>query len=300
MKRISPAALFVDLILLTLGAFLSALSVIVFLQPSQVAPSGVSGVAVILNTLIGTPVGVVILLGNIPIQIIAYRMLGGWRVVAATLYAVVAYSIMIEVLTPYFPVSGVSGDALLNALFGGIVGGIGGGLALRGGGTMGGTSTLGRILQDKYGVPLSSSALYTDGAVVLLAGLVYGWEGALYAIVALWVTGAVTDYVLEGPSVIRTAVIVTDFAQVVSDAVLTEMGRGATGWQAQGMYTGATHSVVYVTVARGQVEDLRHLVFSVDPNAFMVVGQGHSAYGRGFRRALRANLAPASPTPNGE
>jgi uncharacterized membrane-anchored protein YitT (DUF2179 family) len=291
MRRITPLNLFIDLILLTLGAFFSAISVIVFLQPSDVAPSGVSGIAVILNTLIGAPVGIIILIGNIPIQYIAYRMLGGWRVIAATVYAVAVYSIMIDVLTPYFPMGGVSGDRLLNALFGGIVGGVGAGVALRGGGTMGGTSTLGRILQDKYGIPLSSSTLYTDGAVVIFAGLVYGWEGALYAVVALWVTGAVTDYILEGPSVIRTAVIVTDRAQAVADAVLTEMGRGATGWQARGMYTGETHDVIYVTIARGQVDDLRQLVFSVDPTAFMVVGQGHTAYGRGFRQPRAANDA---------
>jgi uncharacterized membrane-anchored protein YitT (DUF2179 family) len=270
-----------DLLLLAVGAFLSAISVIVFLQPANVAPSGVSGVAVMLNTLIDTPVGLVILLGNIPIQILAYRMLGGWRVIAATVVAVGLYSVMIDLLTPYFPP--VSDNTLLNALFGGIVGGVGTGIALRGGGTMGGTSTLGRILQDKYGIPLSSSTLYTDGGVVLIAGLVYGWEGALYAIVALWVTGAVTDYVLEGPSVVRTAVIVTDKAEAVADAVLTEMGRGATGWQAQGMYTGEPHTLIYVTVARGQVDELRRLVFSVDPDAFMVVGQGHTAYGHGFR-----------------
>ncbi|MFN8565263.1 MAG: YitT family protein [Anaerolineae bacterium] len=201
--------------LLTVGAIISAVAVIVFEAPFKIAPGGISGIAIILNYVIHTPIGLVILLGNIPIQILGYRMLGGWRVIAATIYAVALYSVLIDVLTPYFGI--VSDDRFLNAVFGGLIGGVGTGLVLRAGGTMGGTSTLGRILQRRYGIPLSSSTLYTDGAVVLLAGLAFGWEATLYAMVGLFVGGATADYVLEGPSVVRTAVIITDHPHEVAD-----------------------------------------------------------------------------------
>ncbi len=267
--------------LLSLGAVISAIGVIVFEAPFNIAPGGISGVAIILNDLIHTPIGLVILIGNIPIQIIAYRMLGGWRVIAATVYAVVLYAILIDLLTPYFGI--VSDDRFLNAVFGGIIGGIGGGLVLRAGGTMGGTSTLGRILQQNYGIPLSSSTLYTDGLVVIFAGLAFGFEGALYAMVGLFVAGATTDYVLEGPSVIRTGVIITDHPTEVADRILDDLGRGVTGWDAKGMFTDQPHTVLYVTIGRSEVNALRRLVTTVDPNAFMVIGQGHAAYGQGFR-----------------
>jgi uncharacterized membrane-anchored protein YitT (DUF2179 family) len=120
--------------------------------------------------------------------------------------------------------------------------------------------------------------------VVVLAGVVFGWEGALYAIVSLYVGGAVTDYALEGPSVIRTAVIITDQPQEVSSVILDALGRGVTGWEAKGMFTGAPHTVLYVTIARSQVTVLRQAVTEIDPNVFMVIGHGHAAYGRGFRR----------------
>lgn len=101
----------------------------------------------------------------------------------------------------------------------------------------------------------------------------------------LFVAGATTDYVLEGPSVVRTCVIITNQPQVVADAVMKGMGRGVTGWQATGMYTQQPRHVLYVTVARSQVTDLLRTVQAADPHAFMVVGQGHTAYGRGFNTA---------------
>ncbi len=268
--------------LLTLGAIISALGVIVFDAPFKIAPGGISGVAIILNAVIHTPIGLIILIGNIPIQIFAYRMLGGWRVIAATVYAVGLYSILIDLLPPFAP---INHDVFLNAVFGGIVGGIGAALVLRAGGTMGGTSTLGRILQQRYGTPLSSSTLYTDGIVVIFAGLAFGLEGALYAMVGLFVAGAVTDYVLEGPSVIRTGVIITDHPAEVANRILDELGRGVTSWEATGMFTEQPHTVLYVTISRGQVTALQHIVTTVDPTAFMVIGQGHAAYGQGFKEA---------------
>ncbi len=274
-----------QIVLLTLGGVISAIAVIVFEAPFKIAPGGISGIAIILNYVIHTPIGLVILIGNIPIQILAYRMLGGWRVVAATVYAVVLYSLLIDVLTPYFTT--VSDDRFLNAVFGGIIGGIGTGLVLRAGGTMGGTSTLGRILQQRYGTPLSSSTLYTDGFVVLLAGLAFGLEGVLYAMVGLFVGGATADYVLEGPSVIRTAVIVTDHPHEIAERIIADLHRGVTGWDAKGMFTEQEHSVLYVTIGRSQVKALRRVVISVDPNAFLVIGQGHAAYGEGFKETRR-------------
>jgi len=278
------------LVLLFLGAFISAVAVIVFEAPFQIAPGGISGIAVILNNLIGTPLGLVVLLGNIPIQILAFRMLGGWRALAATIFATVLYSLLLDILTPYFPPSGVSDDVFLNAVFGGIVGGIGAGLVYRAGGTLGGTSTLGRILQQRYGIPLSSSTLYTDSLVIAAAGLFFGWELALYAMITLFIGAAVADYVLEGPSVIRTAVIITDQPQLVANAILHEMQRGVTGWDGKGMFTGQPHTILYVTVSRAQVNELRRLVRQADANAFVVIGQGHSAYGQGFK-----DLGPGQP-----
>lgn len=271
-------------LLLTIGAIIGALSIIIFMAPFNIAPGGVSGIAVILNHLDPRlPIGLMIIIGNIPIQLLGYRYLGGWRVVVRTVFFVVVNAVLIDALTPYLAHVTVGDDVLLNAVFGGILGGIGGGLVYRAGGTQGGTSTLGRIMQRQLGIPVSTSALYTDTGIILLAGLVFGWAAALYAMVALFIGGAASDYVLEGPSVIRTATIITDKPQEVADVVLEEMQRGVTAWKGKGMFTDQDHTVLFVTISRQQVNELRTLIQRVDPDAFVVIGQGHIAYGEGFK-----------------
>lgn len=293
-RQINWRSALIRVVLLTAGSILSALSVIVFMAPFNIAPGGVSGLSVILNHLIDTPIGLMILLGNIPIQIAAYRMLGGWKVVAGTVYFVLVYSLSIDWLPRVAALTPVSDNVLLNALFGGIVGGFSAGLIYLAGATLGGTSTLARILQQKYGTSLSTSSLYTDLGVFALAGLVFGWEAALYAIVALFVGALASDYVLEGPSVIRTAFIITDHPRAVADAVMSEMGRGVTAWQGTGMFTEQPHAVLFVTVARPQVNTLREIVAAADSSAFIVIGQGHVAYGQGFKQ-VKAEEAAAEP-----
>jgi uncharacterized membrane-anchored protein YitT (DUF2179 family) len=271
------------LFMLTLGSVLQALAAILFLAPSEIAPGGISGMAIILNGVIHTPVGLVTLIGNIPIQIFAYRLLGGGRVVISTIYAVLVFAVSADILTPILEKQALSDDALLNALFGGILGGIGVGLVHRVGGTAGGTSTLGRILQYRFGIPISSAYLYTDTGVILAAGLAFGAEAAMLSFVSLFISGMASDYVLEGPSVIRTVTIITDYPQEVSQALILNLGRGVTAWEGTGMYTHQARHILYIVVTRAQVTEVQQIVHGVDSSAFVVVGQGHIAYGHGFK-----------------
>jgi len=273
---------------MTLAVVIGSFGVIVFFAPFDIAPGGVSGIAVMLNHLIDTPIGLVIFILNIPIQILAYKMLpDGWRVISRTLYILVIYSLTLDIMARYLPTQSVSDDVLLNAVFGGVLEGISGGLAFRSGGTFGGTSTLAIILRRKWGMPMSATLLYTDTLVIGAAGLVYGWEAAMYAILALFLSGLATDYMLEGPSVIRTAVIITNMPDAVSGAIMTRMGRGVTAWDATGMYTKQARCVLYVTVSRSEVTELRQIVTTIDPGSFLVIGQGHTAYGEGFTRPVK-------------
>lgn len=278
--------LLVRWILMIAGSIISAIGVIVFMTPFDIAPTGITGIAVLLNITLGLPIGVMNFIMNIPLMIWAARMLGGWRVVAWTVVFIVIFSVSLDNLSPFFPDKGISDEVLLNAIFGGILGGVGSAMVIRAGGTTGGVATLGRVLQEKYGIPLSTTYLYANIGVILLIGAVLGWEGALFAMVAIGVEGAVTDYVLEGPSVIRMAIIITDYPKEVSQILLYQLRRGVTSWSATGMYTGQTRHIVYVTVSRFQIDALRALVHAVDPEAFLVIAQGHVAYGEGFKKSI--------------
>ncbi len=284
MHRESAIEIVFKYIQLTAGAALGAASVVIFLIPADVVPSGVTGAAVLLNELLGIPVGLSNALINVPILYMGYRMLpGGWRNTVRTIYAVAAFSIIVDVMAGAFPDVAYTDDRFLNALFGGILGGVAGGIVYRTGTNFGGTSTLSLILQRRLGLPLSSTILYTDTAVIVAAGLVFGVEAALYALVVLFLGGIAADYVMEGPSVIRTASIITTKTDEVTQAVIERLQRGVTIIPAKGGYTRADRTMLYVTISRSQVREFKALIDEVDPQAFIVIGQGHVAYGQGFK-----------------
>jgi uncharacterized membrane-anchored protein YitT (DUF2179 family) len=265
--------------LLTAGALLAAVNVHLFLAPSNIAPGGVTGIAIIVNELTGWPIGLTMLVLNIPLIALGFRHLGRFRFLVSTLYTVLLYNLGVDLLAHWFPATALTDDVLLNALYGGVVGGIATGLIYRGGGTSAGTGILGRVLQMRTGIPISQIYLITDGAVVLVAGLVFGWEAGLYALITLFVWGLAADFVLEGPSVVRMAFIVTDRPQEVADAVFRELRLGVTAWPAEGMFTETEHAVLFCTVSRPYERSLRQVVAGADPKAFLVTGHGHQASG---------------------
>jgi uncharacterized membrane-anchored protein YitT (DUF2179 family) len=264
---------------MTGGTLLMVLSLTVFLAPAEIAPGGVSGTAVILNAVFGWPIGWVMLLLNIPLLALGFRFLGRFSFLVRTAYVAGLYSLGAQVFTEVLRVSPITDNALLNALYGGVIGGVGSGLIYRGRASVAGTGILARIVQLKTGMPVSQVFLLTDGGVILAAGLVLGWEQGLYSLLALFVWGLATDYVLEGPSVVRTAFIVTDHADAVAAAVMAELGIGVTAWGAEGKFTQAEHTVLFCTVSRPDVDTLRAAVGRVDPAAFLVIGHGHQATG---------------------
>jgi len=269
--------------LLTLGALTSATGVLIFLLPHQIAPSGVSGVGVILNSLMGMPVGLVIVLGNLPIQFFAYRELSGWRSVLPTVYAVALYSLAIELMPTVVTITSISDDQLLNAIFGGLVTGLGGGLAYRAGGSVGGTATLAQVLRHRFGWSLSTSSLFTDGLVLAGAGLVFGWEEALYALIVLFLNRSIADYVLDGSKQSFTAIIVSQQAKTIARAVDKLLDHQATAWQMKNTNSGQEFTLLMITLRRPELHGLRQLIERIDTEAYVTVLETHAVYGENFQ-----------------
>ncbi len=234
-----------------------------------------------------------ILLGNIPLFVLGWRFLGGVRFAVRTAIAIFMYSAFTDLLlqTPLFAANGagtrlindLQGDIFLNALYGAVVSGFGYGLVYRARGTSGGSDILARILSHYRGVPMSTSYLIVDTVVILGAGFVFGWKAALYAMIALYVSGLVAESTLEGGGTVRTAIIVTEEADAICARVIEKMERGVTVLEGTGAYTGAGRPVLYCVVSRAEVATLKAIVQEVDPRAFMVIGVAHEALGEGFR-----------------
>ena len=264
---------------LTLGSLVSAVNLNVFLAPSELAPGGVSGAAIILNKFVPWPIGLMMLGLNLPLLFVGFKYLGRFNFLFRTLYVVVLYSLGVDLLKPLLPISGVTDNLILNALYGGVIGGIGTGLIYRGQGTSGGTGVLARVLQLKTGLPISQLYLFIDGGIVMAAGWAFGWDKALFALVTLYVWGIVADQILEGPSVVRTAMIVTDRPKEVAEAVFERLRLGITAWPAKGMFTEEEHTVLFFAVSRPNVNALKSVVLEIDRQAFIVIAHGHQTVG---------------------
>jgi len=271
--------------LLTVGALLLAVNVDLFLAPINLAPGGVSGSALVINRFTGWPIGLTMLALNLPLALLGFKYLGRFQFLSKTLYVVLIYNLGADLLQPYLP-HGLAPDLILNAVCGGVLGGIATGLVYRGGGTSAGSGIISRVLQIRTGVPLSQMYLLTDGAIIFMEGATFGWDKALYSLIMLFIWGLATDYVLEGPSVVRTVFIVTDNASDVSQCLLTKLQVGVTAWTGEGMFTETEKKVLFCTVNRPDVNALRSIVNQIDPGAFIVIGQGHQASG-GVLRNLK-------------
>jgi len=276
---------FLDYALLLVGATIQGLGLRLFLIPANLASGGVSGISQLINHFTGWPIGLMVLIGNFPLFLLGWRFLGGQRFAFRTAFAVIAYSLVVDLLPTLhgFPVNGITDDILLNSLYGAVVSGIGYGLVYRAGGTSGGSDVLARILNHYRSVPMTQSYLMVDSLVVLSAGFVFGWKQALYAIISLYVSGIVSENVLEGPGTVRTAMVVTSQAKAISNRVLEEMQRGVTILQGVGAYTGTERPVIYCVITRSEVTQLKSIVHDIDPQAFIVIGQAHEAFGEGFK-----------------
>jgi uncharacterized membrane-anchored protein YitT (DUF2179 family) len=271
-----------DLALLIIGAFFQGLAMRLFLVPAQLVSGGISGIAQIVNYYTAWPIGLMTLIGNIPLFIIGWRYLGGLRFALRTAIAVITFSFFTDWLTPLIPSGGITHDLVLNALYGGILYGVGAGIVYRGKGTSGGSDILSRILNFYLGIPISHSYLIVDALVVLGGGFTFGWNIALYGIIAIYVSGIGAEAIAEGRSVFRSAVIITTKPQLVADRVMTVLNRGVTILPGTGAYTGESRPVLYSVVVRSEIHKLKQLVSDADPEAFLVIGQANEAMGEGF------------------
>jgi uncharacterized membrane-anchored protein YitT (DUF2179 family) len=278
-----------DYLLIVLGALMQAVALRLFLVPAHLASGGVSGIAQLINHYTNWPIGVMVLVGNIPLFLLGWRFLGGRRFALRTATAIISYSLAVDLLTmlPFFPANGLTDDIFINSLYGAVVAGVGYGLVYRARGTSGGSDVLARILNHWRGTPMTQSYLMVDSAVILAAGFVFGWKEALYAIITLYVSGIVAETILEGGGTVRTAMIITARPQEIADQILIELERGVTVLSGTGAYTGEERPVLYCVVGRAEIAQIKAIVHEIDPKAFMVIGVAHEALGEGFKELKR-------------
>jgi uncharacterized membrane-anchored protein YitT (DUF2179 family) len=265
----------------SLGVLLVALGLDMFLIPNKIAAGGVSGIATIIHYLVGAPVGAAILALNIPLFAMGIYRLGlnfGFR----SLFGTITLSLAVDVLAPVLPVP--TNDILLASLYGGVLTGLGLGLVFRSRGTTGGTDLAAAILRTYTGVNVGQLLFLVDGVVVLAAGIAFrSAELAMYALITIFIAAWLIDVVQEGLSYAKAFLIISERSDVIAEAIMAGLDRGATTWPAQGVYTGARKQVLFSVVNRAEVTRLKDIVYGVDPRAFVILADVHEVLGEGFK-----------------
>ncbi len=270
-------------LMIAAGAIIAALGFVLFQLPYNIAAGGVAGVAIIINDLTGFSVGYFVLLANIPLFVLGYFYLGRWRFIWSSILAMLLFSLGTEYFSNTLPAWNsqfpLTDNSLLASLYAGVMFGVGSGLIYRYGGTIGGTSIPARIIHDQTGFPLSQSYLFTDLVVILVAGFVFSMEIAMLSLITLVLCGFFSDFVMEGTSQTRTVTIVTKNPDPIRQAVMYELRRGVSHWEVTGGHSGEPRTMLYFTVLRSRIYDVKFIVSRIDPNAFMVVGVSQQTWG---------------------
>jgi uncharacterized membrane-anchored protein YitT (DUF2179 family) len=250
-----------DYLVLIAGTLIFTAAFAFFLVPAKISSGGVSGLAIVAHYLWGLPTGAVVFVLNVPLLVIGYIYLGGLRFTVRTL---------------------LTHDAFLATLYGGVISGVGVGLVFGTGASTGGSTIISRLLQNFVRTSIGIIQLSVDAVVVIISGLVFGPQLALYSLVGLFVSGKAIDWTLEGLSGERVALIVTKSCDVISVRITHDLGRGVTVLEGRGGYTGEARPVILCVIDRSEEPILRALVQGIDPAAFVVVTAATTVLGEGF------------------
>ena len=266
-------------ILILVGLIFCALGFNLFLIPNNIAAGGFTGIAQLINSVTGFPVGTVALALNVPLFLVSMKSLG-LRFGVRSLIATIGFSLLLDNL--HVPV--ITHDLWLSTVYGGLVSGLGFGLILRGSATTGGTDMLASLIHRLIpSIRVSVGMFIIDGLVILASAFVYDTAAAMYALICILISNVVIDFVLEGPNSSHSFFIISDKSDEIASRIMQELDRGVTGLEGLGMYSQKHKRVLLCVVSRMETVTLRRIVFSVDSNAFVISARAHDTYGEGFK-----------------
>jgi uncharacterized membrane-anchored protein YitT (DUF2179 family) len=285
MKLSGKKPWYIEYLLIFVGAGLMAIAINSVFDPAGLVTGGFSGLAIIVKEWTvgivrgGIPLWITNLVLNIPLFLAGWK-LQGFSFVRKAVVGNLFLTFWLAVL-PTWNLAGE--DYLLAAVYGGLIQGAGIGLVFLGQGTTGGTDMLAALLQKKmkhYSIAQIMQVL--DGLIVVVGMYVFGVQKALYAIIAVYLVTKVSDGIIEGLKFSKEVFIITDKPEQVSEMIMNELDRGATGVYAKGLYSGQEKMMIFCVVNKKEIVKLKERVDDIDPEAFMIVSDAREVHGEGF------------------
>ncbi len=264
---------------LTLSGTINASAIILFLTPANLFDSGFSGTSMFLASITGLPLGIFLILLNLPFFIFGYKR-QGLVFTVYSLYAVLVYSVASFIMTSVIPEESLlvspftENDILLSAIFGGLISGIGSGLTIRFGGAIDGVEVLSVIFAKKLGITVGTFVMIYNIILYIIIGIVeQSWILPLYSVITYAAAIKAVDFIVEGLDKEKAAMIITSEPMGISSRLSAEFGSGVTLMKANGYYSNEQKTIVYFVVNRFQISKLKALVTEADPNAFVTISE---------------------------
>lgn len=270
-----------NILMITVASLIYAAGISLFLDPNNLAPGGVTGIAVILNYLLKIETGTLYFLLNLPIVILGLWKFG-LRFIAKTAYAVTIISLFTNVLSAF---GALTEDLLLAGTVGGILIAVGIGFIFKAGATTGGTDIIVKLLRRKY-KHLKTGFLFLcmDVVIVSVSGVVFrDFNLVFYALLTVIVSGKALDYVLYGGDEAKMFYIMTEQSDRIGRRLMDELEVGVTYLHGKGGWTGEEKRVIFTVVQKRMGPQVEEIVKMEDPYAFLVVTSASEIYGEGYK-----------------
>jgi len=281
--RITLKRLWVDSLLIISGSIIMGIGYALFLIPFHLVPGGLSGISIMINYLLPLPVGLVIIILNIPILLISYRFLSR-KYVFTTLVGMLCSSVFIDFFNEILKWPKGTDNMLLAAIYGGLLLGLGLGLVFRGEASTGGSDVIGLILNKYLGVSVGMGIMVTDFIIISASGLVFRQlEAPLYGYIVLFISSRVIDLVLQGWNFSKMVIITTSQPEKIADFILHRLERSGSALKSRSLYLNREGEIIITVIHRKQLSELKAFIKRTDPGAFVIVNDTYEVLGKGFK-----------------
>lgn len=267
-------------IILFIGSIIYAAGLEIFLVPNNVIDGGVVGISIMASHLTGLPLGVFLIAVNIPFVYLGYKQIGK-TFTLSTLFAILSLSYWSNI---FLPIPGLTNDLFLASVFGGVILGIGVGLIVRYGGSLDGSEIVAILMDKRTSFSVGEIVMVINLFILTGAGLVFGWDRAMYSLVTYFIAAKVIDITIEGLDESKAAIIVSDHSEAIADALMARLGRGVTFLKGQGAYSGDDKRILYTVITRLEIAKLKTIVEEIDENAFVTINDVYDVLGGTFKK----------------
>jgi len=262
-------------IFLFIGSIFAAIGLEVFLVPNNIIDGGIIGISIISSHLTKWPLGIFVVVLNLPFLVFGYKQIGK-TFVFSSLFSIISLSLLTFL---FHHRAVVTNDVLLAAVFGGLILGIGVGLIIRSSGSLDGTEMVAIVVSKKIPFSVGEIVMFFNLFILSSAGLVFGWDRAMYSLLAYFIAFKTIDITIEGLDEDKAAIIISDHPDEIADAIMARLGRGVTYMEGRGGFSKDKKVILYSVITRLEVAKLKAIIHEKDPQAFLTISDVYEVMG---------------------